>query len=215
MTTRALTQSDVTGFHAVYWTITATAIASLFISAVIKKFSMDKGLQSNFKLKGGRTPNAPLMAASSSSSENYLPPTNKSSHFNNHANSFGPESTYSTANNSQYSQTGWQAPYDMAHDHTAEQEAQDSAVAYYIQPGGRIISVNIQPDNRPISRDRSTSDFERQHFSATAANGEGHTYNPGYEALLHGERSGSQSGYYPGEYEAGITGMPRAYTPPR
>lgn len=151
------------------------------------------------------------MAASSSSSENYLPPINKPSHFNNQANSsFGPESTYSTANNSQYSQTAWQVPHG-----TEEQEAQDSAVAYYIQPGGRIVSVNIQPDNRPLSGNQSTNEFETQPFGAAGASGEGHTYHSGYEALHHGERSGSQLGYYPAEYDAGITSMPRAYTPPR
>ncbi|KAH6623375.1 major facilitator superfamily domain-containing protein [Chaetomium tenue] len=188
-------QAYVTGFRGVFWTITATAIASFFIGLAIKKFSMDKGLQSHFTLAGGRGANAPLMAASSStmaSSESHLPPcpANTPFHFNNRAESaFGPESTYSTANNSQYSQTAWQA-----HDGTTNDN--ESAVAYYIQPGGRIVSVSIQPDNRPSSRNRSTSELERQPFGA-APTGEGRSYATSPEPLLQGGRSGSQLGYYP------------------
>ncbi|KAH6847678.1 major facilitator superfamily domain-containing protein [Chaetomium sp. MPI-CAGE-AT-0009] len=209
-------QAYVTGFHGVYWTITATAIASLFISLVIKKFTMDKSLQSDFTLEGGRTANAPLMAASSSSSlvssGNYSPPQNGGPHFNNHAQwAFGDQSTYySSANTSQHSHMAWQAHPNVAHDSTAEAAAQDSAVAYYIQPGGRIVSVNIHPNNRHNAETGSA----RQHFGTTVTS-EGGRYDPSVESLLQEAQLRGQLGPYPAQYEAGITNMTSAWMPTR
>ncbi|KAL2260299.1 hypothetical protein VTK26DRAFT_5721 [Humicola hyalothermophila] len=47
----------ISGFHGVYWTITGAAIASFFIGLIIKGHSMDKLLETDFILKGGRGDN--------------------------------------------------------------------------------------------------------------------------------------------------------------
>jgi hypothetical protein len=186
---------------------------------VIKRFSMDKGLQSDFTLEGGRAVKAPLMASSSSTMvapANYSQPGSNGTHFNNYTQSaFGTDSPYSSANASQVSQMAWQTRDNMAYDNTTGLARRDSIVAYYIQPGGRIVSVNLHPNARRSGEMGSTSDLGMQHFNATAATESGSRYDPSSESLLQEVRAGDQLGPYPAEYEAGITNVTPAWIPTR
>ncbi|KAK3900575.1 major facilitator superfamily domain-containing protein [Staphylotrichum tortipilum] len=53
------------GFRGVFWTITGAAIASFVISLIIRRYSMDKLLETKFRLKGARNPLPPSTGAPS------------------------------------------------------------------------------------------------------------------------------------------------------
>jgi hypothetical protein len=145
----------------VYWAITGAAIAGLAVSLLIRRHSMDKDLDSEFTLKGGRTSTVPLIPASSrpGSAEGNSPYMSSAGdmqydgspfapvYFNN-SNSHGQlhvatqrESTDFTPNlhySKQYPTTSY-SPLPQESD-IAEEAA---AVAYYIEPGGRMVPVDI------------------------------------------------------------------------
>ncbi|KAL2174902.1 major facilitator superfamily domain-containing protein [Thermothelomyces heterothallicus CBS 202.75] len=174
-------QAYLAGFHGVYWTITGAAIASFFISLVIKRHSMDKLLESRFAFKGEERPRA---ATPGNMTAAYLPPDTgrsspdmtsvggrlpsimKSSPFASRTPS-DPElgSGSSALRHSEYSHvlsrgSGTGSSEEELHRalgegtgtmEQEEEEEEEAIVAYYVQPGGKIVPVEILPDDRPTS----------------------------------------------------------------
>ncbi|KAK4040810.1 major facilitator superfamily domain-containing protein [Parachaetomium inaequale] len=163
----AAIEAYLAGFHGVYWTITAAAIASFLISLVIKRHSMDKSLASGYTLKGARAPVAPGMAPTPNGSSemmsagNHLLPTNKNSLFGSSTRS-GSEETVRGYSATKHSY-GVQARDGEGSDSGAEATESDAIVAYYIQPGGRIVPVDILPDSQPSSE--ASSIFREDHWN--------------------------------------------------
>jgi hypothetical protein len=147
------------------------AIASFFISLIIKRHSMDKSLASDYTLKGGRAPIAPAngFPEMMSGGNQLIQPINKTSPFGGSTRS----TTQETLSGYQYPatkhakkapRTRVQARDGKGSDSGAEATESDAIVAYYIQPGGRIVPVDIQPDSSQPSSEAS-SIFREVHFN--------------------------------------------------
>ncbi|KAL2145752.1 hypothetical protein VTI28DRAFT_6447 [Corynascus sepedonium] len=180
-------QAYLAGFHGVYWTITGAAIASFFISLLIKRHSMDKLLESNFTLKGGRAHTSTLSAINTAylpidtgrstpdmtAVGGQLPSIMKSSPFASRTPS-DPElgSQSSAARHSEHSRMLSQGSASGSSDaglRASRQQLEgpvhgggEAIVAYYIQPGGRIVPVEILPDDRLRSEAASISEANTQ-----------------------------------------------------
>lgn len=167
--------ADLAGFHGVYWIITGAAIASFVISLMIKHHSMDKHLGSKFVLQGAKGPVqvAPVTAAASTPAWPDLEAQDGSMIgtpiFKGSAATCGripsgfdteSTSTYSAAKQSQDGPLDdrGNSPDDI---NSAEFVEEIAAVAYYIEPGGRIIPVDILADSRPGSQAASIREVEK------------------------------------------------------
>jgi hypothetical protein len=143
---------DLAGFHGVYWTITGTAIASFFISLIIRRHSMVKVLASDFTLKGARVPVAlarGYAGANTGSLEmmsvgNHLPPIMKGSPSGRSITSASERTgrARSATKRSGTPPTWPQEREGESSDGGAKATEEPPVVAYYIQPGGRIVPVD-------------------------------------------------------------------------
>jgi hypothetical protein len=148
-------EPDVAGFHTVYWTITGAAIAAFFISLIIKQHSMDKLLESNFVLHGARNP-VVNGKASASASTNPNPSKGGGSIAHGGLQEKGSAScsrmpsTFDTDTTSTFS-AAKQSEYSRPENRESSLDGIDSegfaeelaAVAYYIEPGGKLVPVDI------------------------------------------------------------------------
>ncbi|KAK4158735.1 major facilitator superfamily domain-containing protein [Cladorrhinum sp. PSN259] len=158
-------QAYVAGFHGVYWTIFGASIAALLASLIIKRYSMDKLLESKFVLEGGKTlptSDAAVMTEnlqSNSQSQDKMTPMNEarlptlfkgSPMGSPMPSAFDSESTYSVSKNSK---TGVETEGEL--NEQADGNATDidvAAVAYLVEASGKIVPVDIHPDEQPVSR---------------------------------------------------------------
>jgi len=177
-------QAYLAGFHGVYWIITGAAVGSFFISLIIRRHSMDKLLESQFTLKGGRPCTTTPMGidflpadANYSSPEmapvgSHLPPITKTSPFASQIPS-GPVFDRSASTTGQ-----WEYTHMLSHEggdlgavKGIEVTGKEAVVAYYIQPGGRIVPVEILPDSGVSSAASSIRGVNRQEVGPTVVTG--------------------------------------------
>ncbi|KAK3997976.1 major facilitator superfamily domain-containing protein [Cladorrhinum sp. PSN332] len=175
-------EAYVAGFHGVYWTIFGASVAALLASLIIKRYSMDKLLESKFVLEGGRAPVASNLAIisqnidSNSQSQDKIKPMTESrlpglfkgsSMGSPMPSAFDSESTYSVSKDSKAEVEG--EPNEMEEGN--ETDVDVAAVAYFVEASGRIVPVDIHADEQPISRIASVY-YERQERYPSA------TYEP-------------------------------------
>ncbi|KAK4143460.1 major facilitator superfamily domain-containing protein [Dichotomopilus funicola] len=147
----------IAGFHGVYWALTSAAIASFFISLIIKRHSMDKSLESNYTLRGSQNPSRPVIKAgpSPTASQDWNNPPGAVS-YNGYAHpEVEQETVYPEAFPATHTytvpSTMPMAPQEqnlVGGTHPTISRMEEPITAYYIQPGGRIVPVNILPENQ-------------------------------------------------------------------
>jgi hypothetical protein len=125
-------QIDISGFHGVFWAVTGVAIAAFVISLVIRRHSIDKLLESKFILEGGQTPKQALSQTPSQLVS---------------ITSDGPTPSMSDAESTfkDHSQDSVGTPNDTTNELGSNNDANAGMVmvAYYAEPGGRVIPVDI------------------------------------------------------------------------
>jgi hypothetical protein len=142
---------------------------------------MDKLLETKFVLKGARNPQTPTPpthnnSAMSTDGTTHLPPVFKSFPLFTETSSGTDSDSYTTPKHSH------DHPHTAPAQHqnrrtsptTTESEEEEAVIAYYIQPGGRIVPVNIHPDvaDSPTSQ-RASIDTATQAHTHTHAQGYG------------------------------------------
>lgn len=147
-----LTPTDVTGFHGVYWIVIAVSIAGFFLSLGIQKYSMDKELDSNFVLHGGRGSNALLIArdpamdqSTDALSDLAPPPKLFSPNGGRRRSGSDSDSTCCCRPGQAASVSGRVTAANTVSEKHNSMSSMDSstAVAYYIEPGGGVTPVDI------------------------------------------------------------------------
>lgn len=136
-----LTAPDVHGFHGVFWVVTGVAIVGFIVSFGVKRHSMDKVLESKFILRGsvsGMPPStsAPKMAVKSLSS----------SRRNTGTTTLCEASQALAAHVIEGGSGSASVPPESSTPSLAGVEAavvEVAAVAYYVEPGGKVTPVNI------------------------------------------------------------------------
>jgi hypothetical protein len=148
---------------------------------------MDKLLETKFVLKGARNPQTPTPpthnnSAMSTDGTTHLPPVFKTSPLFTETSSGTDSDSYTTPKHSH------DHPHTAPAQHqnrrtsptTTENEEEEAVIAYYIQPGGRIVPVNIHPDvaDSPTSQ-RASIDTATQTYTRTQAHAHTHTQGRG------------------------------------
>ncbi|KAK5662145.1 hypothetical protein OQA88_8050 [Cercophora sp. LCS_1] len=128
-------QAYIKGFHGVYWIITASAVFSFLLSLGVRRHSMDKILLTKFVLRGGR-PTEDLATVT------------MTTHTLGTSQTSLPQSPKMTIEREGREKQESQVTLPSAH---AVEDA--AAVAYYVEPGGKVTPVDIRSTPEPEEKE--------------------------------------------------------------
>lgn len=136
-----LTALDVHGFHGVFWVVTGVSLVGFVISFGVKRHSRDKVLESKFILRGSVSGMPP-----STSAPNMAVKSLSSSRRNTGTTTLCEASQVMAAHVIDSGSGSVSAPLQSSTPSLAGVEAavvEVAAVAYYVEPGGKVTPVNI------------------------------------------------------------------------
>lgn len=136
-----LTAPDVHGFHGVFWVVTGVSIVGFVIGFGVKRHSMDKVLESKFILRGSVSGMPPSISAPEMTVKSL-----SSSRRNTGTTTLCEASQALAVHDIEGSSGSGSAPPVSLTPSLAGVEAavvEVAAVAYYVEPGGKVTPVNI------------------------------------------------------------------------
>jgi hypothetical protein len=159
----------VHGFHGVYWVVTGVSIVGFIIGFGIKRHTMDKAHESEFILRGSVSHMHPITSSPNIATKSL----SSSSRRDTGTTTLSMDSQTAAAHNiSSSSGSGSAPPRSSTPTFLAGVEAatvEVAAIAYYIEPGGKVTPVNICHSSSPLSSSSTLSSDKPQQEHPGAA----------------------------------------------